>query len=389
MVCSFCGTENRSENKFCGICGVRLERRQAERRSAPRTASLHCVACNTINEPGYKFCGNCGTRLDRRVGERRGAEVSAGLSSAKASDVAASRTVDRRQSAPVVVEEHPAREGPIHREPAMFRSEVTEHHGIQGPSFLGLSDDPDHVGDYLLEDEGSSRGGLRKLVLVAILAAIIGLIFVQWRSSLHANPKHSTPATNSPSSAPAPSPQSGTQAPASAIDDEGKKNEPAAMAQEPALPVSDAGKSGETNAEASPSPESTESPAGKSLDVADRSTDPPPPAESTATPEIPADQKPSSTLLRAQQFLQGKGVQQNCEQGLIYLRAAAQKNEPAAAVQMGALYAAGHCVQQDKVMAYRWFNAAHELQPANQWIQRNLNQLWAQMSEQEHRLAAY
>ncbi len=385
MVCSFCGTENRPENKFCGMCGVRLERRQAERRSAPTTASLHCVACNTINEPGYKFCGNCGTRLDRRVGDRRGAEVKSGSSGARGTDTASPRAADRRQPAPVLVEEHPAREGPIHSEhaPPMFRSEVTEHHGIQGPSFLGLSDDPDHEAEYLLEDEGSSRGGLRKLVLVAILAAIIGLIFVQWRSSLHANPKHSTPATT----APAPSPQSGTQSPSSATDEQSKQAEPASMAQEPALPVSDGQKSGEVNAEPSPGPQTAESPAPESLNVADRSTDPPPAAP--ATPEIPADQKPSNTLVRAQQFLQGKGVPQNCEQGLIYLRAAAQKNEPAAAVQMGALYAAGHCVQQDKVMAYRWFNAAHELQPANQWIQQNLNQLWAQMSEQEHRLAAY
>jgi TPR repeat protein len=160
------------------------------------------------------------------------------------------------------------------------------------------------------------------------------------------------------------------------------------MAQEPALPVGAANKSEQTNPEATPAPRANDPPAGASLDVAERSTAPPRP-EAITTPDIPSDQKPSSTLQRAQQFLQGKGVQQNCEQGLIYLRAAAQKNEPAAAVQMGALYAAGHCVQQDKVMAYRWFNAAHELQPANQWIQRNLNQLWSEMSDQEHRLAAY
>jgi TPR repeat protein len=99
--------------------------------------------------------------------------------------------------------------------------------------------------------------------------------------------------------------------------------------------------------------------------------------------------RPSATLVRAQQFLQGRGVPQNCEQGLIYLRAAAQKNEPAAAVQMGALYSAGHCVKQDRVMAYRWFNSAHELQPANQWIQKSMDQLWAQMNEQERRLSGY
>ena len=94
-------------------------------------------------------------------------------------------------------------------------------------------------------------------------------------------------------------------------------------------------------------------------------------------------------LIQAQNYLQGRGgVRQDCDQGLIYLKAATEKNEPAAAVQMGALYASGHCVQQDRVMAYRWFNSAHELDPANPWIQTNLDQLWAQMSQQERKQIA-
>jgi TPR repeat protein len=112
-------------------------------------------------------------------------------------------------------------------------------------------------------------------------------------------------------------------------------------------------------------------------------------ASKTFDAPVPEEQKPSALLVRAQQFLHGQGVEQNCEQGLLYLRAAAQKNEPAAAVQMGALYASGRCVHQDRVMAYRWFNSAHELEPANQWIQRNMDLLWGQMSDQERRLAGY
>lgn len=388
MVCSFCGTENRPENKFCGMCGVRLERRHLDRRSASTPASLECQGCGSVNDAGYKFCGNCGTRIERRVADRRGeAREGRSPSSSKVVDLPSPMPVERRQPASAVVTGNAVREVQT-RAPAepLFRAERAEHHGIQGPSFLGLSDDPDQDGDYLLDEENGSRGGLRKLVLVAILAAIVALIFMQWRSSLRANPKHSNPATSSPSAAP--SPQSGVQSPSSANDERANQVEPAAMAQEPALPVDGKTKSVETKAAASPSPQMDDPPAGASLNVAERSAEPPRP-DPIATPEIPADQKPSNTLIRAQQFLQGRGVQQNCEQGLIYLRAAAQKNEPAAAVQMGALYAAGHCVQQDKVMAYRWFNAAHELQPANQWIQRNLNQLWTEMSEQEHRLAAY
>ena len=102
------------------------------------------------------------------------------------------------------------------------------------------------------------------------------------------------------------------------------------------------------------------------------------------------DYKPSAALVRAQQYIRGTGgVGQNCEQGLLYLHAATDKSDPGAAIQMAALYSSGLCVKQDRVMAYRWFNSAHELQPANVWIQRNMDQLWAQMSSQERRLAGY
>jgi TPR repeat protein len=95
-------------------------------------------------------------------------------------------------------------------------------------------------------------------------------------------------------------------------------------------------------------------------------------------------------LQRAQDYLQGRGgVQQNCEQALSYLRVAAQANEPAAAVQMGALYATGRCVQRDPVMAYRWFNSAHELEPQNSEIQANIDQLWGRMTAQERRQAGH
>jgi TPR repeat protein len=101
------------------------------------------------------------------------------------------------------------------------------------------------------------------------------------------------------------------------------------------------------------------------------------------------DYKPSAALVRAQQYIRGKGAPQNCEQGLLYLKAATDKSDPGAAIQMAALYSSGLCVKQDRVMAYRWFNSAHELQPANMWIQKNMDQLWAQMSSQERRLAGY
>ena len=51
MVCQNCGTENRSDAKFCHGCGGQL--------------GLACPACGAPYEPGHAFCEECGARLDQ------------------------------------------------------------------------------------------------------------------------------------------------------------------------------------------------------------------------------------------------------------------------------------------------------------------------------------
>lgn len=403
MLCTFCGTENRADNKFCGMCGVRLERRKTERRVAALGANLRCPSCGNVNEPGYKFCGMCGTRIERRVAERRGSAaepraVAAGnvvLPTPEPAGLPRGEHSARRSVTAAEVLPHPERPATV------FKTDSgSAHSGIQGPSFLGLNDEPEGEGDYLLEEERSG-GGLRKLVLLAILAAIVGLIFIQWRSSFQANPK---PAEN-PAAEPTPSPvapQGAAQpAPSASPGIEQGAAQPSPVPS--ASPVDPS-----SQPQASPKPQTgSQNPFadnGKAALVAafgSRANIPAPPDRSDSDADVPAPKpgpssaaetpaRPSALLAKAQQYLQGApGVTQNCDQGLVYLRAAAQKNEPAAAVQMGALYASGHCVKQDRVMAYRWFNSAHELQPSNTWIQRNLDQLWGQMTAEERRQAGY
>lgn len=422
MLCNFCGTENREGNRFCGICGVRLERRKADRRVHNDSSYLRCEPCGYMNESGYKFCGMCGTRLDRRIADRRGTGTS-GLavnSSGGSIAVAPPMADDARMSQSDLRSTDRQRIGDVPRRSdapvSVFRNAVAgnghpdaaEKSGIVGPSFLGLSDEPDDDTTYLMEDENSSGGGLRKLVLLVILAVIAGLVFVQYRSSLHSKPKSPAPVQTSPTL-----PQSQNQ-PATAPPDLQNQAQPgtagasqpspqtaAPTNPDPAATDSTPGSQPPQDASSPPKSESALLPQMSATDVAEKSDDP---SAATDTAEnkkasdaaqkafdapVPVEQKPSPLLVRAQQFLHGQGVQQNCEQGMIYLRAAAQKNEPAAAVQMGALYASGRCVHQDRVMAYRWFNSAHELEPANQWIQRNMDLLWGQMTDQERRLAAY
>jgi hypothetical protein len=414
MLCTFCGTDNRPEYKFCGSCGVRLERRQAERRSR-QSGSTKCAGCGHVNEPGMKFCGMCGTRGDRRMEERRGtgdAARAAAIANAQLPPPEAKgRATTQVAEPPELTDEVPVAL-PRRGEPAIFRnepprnertesvsSEIRKESGnggrISGPSFLGLNSQPDNNEgvEYLLEDEPSGSG-LRKVLLLLVLAAILGLLFVQWRSSFKASPKPPAPAKSDPST-PANAPQgnnqpsdpvvpavteapktaaSGTNAVTTSAASEVKapRTEPTALETTSPSPLATSSDEGTTSAKTT-----TE----KALPDSDGKE-----AEDARIP----DYKPSAALVRAQQFIRGTGgVQQNCEQGMLYLRAATDKSDPGAAIQMAALYSSGLCVKQDRVMAYRWFNSAHELQPANMWIQKNMDQLWAQMSSQERRLAGY
>jgi hypothetical protein len=443
-----------------------------DRRLNRDVVQLNCPSCNHVNEAGYKFCGQCGARIDRRINERRGSGVTdvrataganvslpppddsrwrksgsgVALSGERESDLLSppanpspnifvndARREDLRREElrredlrreDLRREEFRRSEAQPRREAPVSHSEQTSR--ITGPSFLGISSDPDAEGEYLLEDESSRGSGLRKFILLVVLAAIVGLIFMQWRSSLKANPKTPEPAPSAaprgkatePTTSPVPGQsqnQSSDPATVSAFssknsDDPGKSDDASTGSknnQTDALKRVDengivATGIDRNSAEASkldetPKPESASpNDASKSVDAKPGgSASNPAKAEPSRSAVVdpatvdPAPVRPSAALLRAQQFLQGRGVPQNCEQGLIYLRAAAQKNEPAAAVQMGALYSAGHCVRQDRVMAYRWFNSAHELQPGNQWIQKSMDQLWSQMTEQERRLSGY
>jgi hypothetical protein len=379
-----------------------------------------------------KFCGMCGTRVDRRIEERRGAGDSvraAAIANAQLPPPEVKSRTTTQGAAPELSDEAPVAL-PRRGEPAIFRNEPPRNEAlraasvsreavrkdsgnggrISGPSFLGLNSQPDNNDgvEYLLEDEPSG-GGLRKVLLLLILAAILGLLFVQWRSSFKANPKPPAPAKSDPST-PANAPQgknqstdpllpavteapkvaaNGANAIAGGTASEVKapktepKTEPTALETTSPSPLATGSDEGTTTAKSS---------TDKALPDSDGKASDGKVAEDTKGAEearIP-DYKPSAALVRAQQYIRGSGgVSQNCEQGLLYLHAATDKSDPGAAIQMAALYSSGLCVKQDRVMAYRWFNSAHELQPANVWIQRNMDQLWAQMSSQERRLAGY
>jgi Double zinc ribbon len=104
--------------------------------------------------------------------------------------------------------------------------------------------------------------------------------------------------------------------------------------------------------------------------------------------KAPVEEAPQSLgakdplLIRAQKFLHGRGVPQDCRTGLNLLRQSAETN-PKAQIQMGALYMTGNCVTQDRVSAYKWFSQALAHEPNNSYIERNRASLWANMTPEE------
>lgn len=375
MICTFCGNENPPGNRFCGMCGVRLERRKEERRTN-ESGSTKCASCGHVNEPRYKFCGMCGTRVDRRTQDRRGSEQkvrATAMANAQLPTPEPRRTVvqyplqgERRQA--------PTRAATALAERTEYEAEEHRSHpSLGGPSFLGLNE-PQAESDYLLEEEGSSGHGVRTMVLIVILMAILGLIYVQYRSNLSASSKSAD--ESKPNPAAAPQSQAKNQQPSSE-----KALAAVAGAANLQAAARNAVKATDTSAsDKNDDPAPKKATKGKTSAEMDEDET----ARSKSDPVVET-KSPSAALIKAQQYLHGRSVPQSCEQGLIYLKAATEQNDPQAAVQMAALYSSGFCVQQDRVKAYRWFSSAQEMNPNNRWIAKNMSQLWAQMTSDERR----
>lgn len=55
MKCTKCGNELQEDQKFCSICGTKIEREK------------RCPSCGEILEEGQRFCKNCGYRIENEI----------------------------------------------------------------------------------------------------------------------------------------------------------------------------------------------------------------------------------------------------------------------------------------------------------------------------------
>jgi TPR repeat protein len=110
----------------------------------------------------------------------------------------------------------------------------------------------------------------------------------------------------------------------------------------------------------------------------------PKPAAAVAKPRPAVVADP---VAEAQKYIYGKNVRQDCDRGLRILKPAADREDPKAMTEMGALYSAGLCTPRDLPTAYRWFALALRKDPDNQPLQADLQKLWGEMTQPERQLA--
>jgi ribosomal protein L40E len=338
-----------------------------------------CPRCGSENPFDNQFCGRCGIPL---------------LQPKPAEPVAASRANgSQRPSASAAEPEH--------------ESDQT----ISGPSFLGLSDEPDLSSSYLLDDEVShSHWGLYLFLLVLAIAG--GLVWWQTRngglSGTHLGAlvqqartklgeEKQEAAAVAPNANPAAAENSSVSNPSAAASNPADANSATgANAKEPPAGASPA-------VTPPPSPSQIQSAAEKqnvappaALSQTAEAVKPPStpakpqprrPVPATPSPTASADAQNTALLGNAQKYLYGNGVPQSCDRALSYLRQAVDNDSLKAKSTLGGLYATGHCVPLDRAVAYKWFALALRQDPNNSYLSHDLEMLWNQMTPAQKQLA--
>ncbi len=332
--------------------------------------NIRCDQCGYESDSRYRFCGMCGAKLP--------------LPPAPGSEPAAARPEREESSRP-----------------------------MSAPSFLGLSEEPPTSSvTYLLEDELSTSHWKRTLVLVICLV-VLGIAGWHWRTQLHAyvTAKLAQQPSNNPAEAPAPAEAPVSVPPASRPTAEVAPASPNANAavEKPVTGVSDLPANPPQNS-APPAPPtavlppSSPQPEAAAAAKPEQTVDNPPASTKqevpTAASQIskstePQVQKPTSVRNTGEQleadgerYLYGTGgVAADCSRALKDLTAAAGQGSAKAYSVLGTIYATGHCTGRDLTLAYHWFAKALQQDPGNTRLQRDLQVLWNQMSDDERQIA--
>lgn len=397
MFCWNCGTRNPEENNFCGRCGKRIavgeghgptgtiQQPQAAppvnvTDPAPAQANPLVEEPRAVHDSPREMIVNAAPLVVAEPPGKQHVAINRQRETPRTETAAA---------APLVMPTQPGN-GNVYRLPP---------NRISGPSFLGLSDDNaprSSEGDYLLYDDEPRRSSWRAWVAVAVLALLGFLIFKQWNSVKAGaqqlaqragaeKPKQSAATTPAPivtGSDPIPASEDPKPtAPSSAAPSELQKPEADQHAAEP--PPSGAVEKTES-ARSESAPKTNESRSRQQEERESSATDDDQTApHRVAGPTRPAAPAADPRVQQAQRYLSGDGVAEDCARGIALLRSAARDGNARAQVKLGAMYATGQCVTQDRAAAYQWLARAQEAEPNNGYLKRTMNALWSNMTPEE------
>ena len=415
MLCPQCRQDNPSTNRFCGMCGSRLQ--AADSAAEPRSSPALSSSRQDERVEAWQREAAARAERERAAHEREVAERAQRAAIRErelAAQAEAERAAQEREAAQKAERERAAREREALDRAVRMRAPASAPPesratttSVGGPSFLGLSasDDtqPIHYEDaeYGPNDlYGGGRSYKRAIWLLIILLVVAGLGFLQWRYS------HSLQASQSPQKPSAAEPSESKPANAEAqreaeMAQNSEVQNAAPQSDESAPPTSERKKaeSQKTNKTDESTKPKQETPAAEQESQQDNEKpaeaekdeqtapkqEAKPSARSTAREQAPEESDQPVRL--AESYLVGRGVPQSCDRGLSILREAANRGNYRAQIKLGALYATGNCVSLDRVQAYRFFTRALQSKPNNAWVEQNRSMLWAQMDDQERRLA--
>ncbi|MGA9903243.1 MAG: zinc-ribbon domain-containing protein [Terriglobales bacterium] len=112
-------------------------------------------------------------------------------------------------------------------------------------------------------------------------------------------------------------------------------------------------------------------------------------ATSAKSSQLPgaATDSGDAAFRQGEAYLYGRGVRENCDEAVKYLKDASAKSSAKARSAFGTMYATGHCVPRDLPTSYVWFALALRLDPNNQILEKDLNAVWSQMTPPERQMA--